>query len=868
MTIIRTPDQRLRVFVSSTLQELAPERAAAQRAIARLHLSPILFELGARPHPPRELYQAYLEQSHVFVGIYWQRYGWIAPGMDVSGLEDEYLLALDKPKLIYVKAPAPERDEGLGGLLGRIKADSGVSYKPFSDASELEQLIENDLALLLTEQFETARLRGETATGAVIRGSDLPARVDHFVGRHWELDHLCELLTERRARLLTLTGPGGVGKSRLGIELASRCRDAFEDGVHFVPLGSITEPDLVAPTILASLNVQGSTSEPLDAVIEHLRNRELLLFLDNFEQVLVAASDVARLVEECERLSTVVTSRAILNIRREHEFAVLPLALPETDTVAPEALTDYEAVRLFVDRARAINHDFRLSHENAAEVAKICRRLDGLPLALELAAARIRLLSPAAMLERLDASLQLLTGGSRDLPERHQTLRAAIDWSFGLLDDDEKKLFTRLGVFRGGCTLEAAEEVCNAARELDLLDLMTSLLEKSLIKHVLHQGEPRFSMLQTVWEYASDLLDRGSEAEQIRAAHAEHYLALIEASYTGLRSSGQIAWMSRLEADDGNLRAALRWCLDHGDTERVAEAGWILWLFWWINAHLAEGRRVMEEAIERDGLSDIGRAKATAVEGVMAFWMGDYTDAIPLLTSAVEMMRDIGFDAGVALCQLPLGFVDSALGDAAAAEARYAESIRLFKEMRDEWGTVLALNAFSWMAIANEVDIGDEVFEEGVERARRLGTELDYGMALRNWGGRRARTGHHAEAKELLGRALEMLWRGYIRGGSSYTIDGLAELAADEGRHVLATRLFAAIDGVRATTGSPIIPMFVPRMTRYLDELRAALGSEAFEREWAFARDLGLDATARAALAWARGEEVDPLFSGELVAPS
>ncbi|MGH2818544.1 MAG: DUF4062 domain-containing protein [Actinomycetota bacterium] len=869
MAIIRTPDQRLRVFVSSTMNELAAERAAARRAIENLRLSPILFELGARPHPPRELYAAYLEQSHIFVAVYWESYGWVGPEMDISGLEDEYDLAERMPKLVYVKRPAPDREKPLTELLQRIKRDARVSYKSFQDPAELQQLIENDLALLLTEHFHGGgrrSLEGDAEAGQPV--SNLPAQTDQFIGREKELQGLLEILREGSERLITLTGPGGIGKTRLATEAAARCAGSFEDGVHLIALGSVTQAEVVIPTIVQTLNVQGSNVEPLVALIEYLRHRNLLLLLDNFEQVVFAGPEIARIVEACARVKLLVTSRAILNLRAEHEFPVPPLTLPVAEVSADDAAR-YEAVRLFVERARAIRPDFELNNANASAITAICRRLDGLPLALELAAARSRVMDPEAMLARLDTSLQLLTRGARDAPERHKTLRAAIDWSFGLLNDDEKALFVRMGVFRGGCTLEGAERVCNAPADLDVLDLMTSLLDKSLIKHEDHGGEPRFTMLRTVWEYADRCLDQSDEAPIVRAAHADFFFALVSAAHGGLRSSGQVEWLARLETDHDNLRAAMRWCLDNGAAEAVADAGWTLWLFWWLDSHLTEGRVLMSETLDHGDLSGPARAKASAVQGFMAFWQSDYAEGVPLLASALEVFRAEEELAGVALCQLPLGFTEAATGAGEAGLARFEESVRYFKETGDEWGVVISMNALCWTSHAAGMQKGDEVFEEALERAEELGTELDIGMALRNLGCHRSEQGRSAEAKELLARALQTLWRGYVRGGTSYTIDGIAEVAATEGAHSVATRLFAATDGVREATQASIIPMYAPRFRRFLEELRRDMGAAAFDSEWARGRELGLEGAAQLGLAWARrgiedvpGDEVAAALRG------
>jgi tetratricopeptide (TPR) repeat protein len=529
------------------------------------------------------------------------------------------------------------------------------------------------------------------------------------------------------------------------------------------------------------------------------------------------------------------------------------LDLPDEKSDEEETAAS-DAVRLFVERAQAINPDFSLDEYNAAAVAEICRRLDGLPLALELAAARTRLLGPEAMLSRIDQSLKLLTGGSRDVPERHQTLRAAIDWSYGLLTGPEKKLFVRMATFRGGCTLEAAEAVCNCQGDLDLIELMTSLLEKSLIKHDDRGGEPRFSMLRIVWEYARELLDASDEADSVKSDHAEFFLALISAAYEGLRSSGQVPWLERLESDHGNLRAALRWCLESDDAEAVAHAGWTIWLFWWLHSYLGEGRQLASDALERGGLSEIGRAKAMAVQGCMAFWQADYAEGVPLLVGALEVFSAEGDMAGVALCQLPLGFAEAAGGSADKAFERYNQSVRFFKEVGDDWGVAIAMNALCWAAVAADLPVTDDVFEEAVARAEKLGTELDLGMALRNLGARRSDQGFTDEARSLLTRSIRTLWRGYPRGGTLYAIDAVGEIAAKEGAADVAARLFAATARVRREAKTSIIPMFAPRYERYLTDLRADMGEEAFDDAWKRGGDLGMDGTVELALAWAEDE--------------
>jgi predicted ATPase len=497
--VIRTPDQRIRVFVSSTLQELAPERAAAREAITRLRLIPVMFETGARPHPPRELYRAYLEQSHIFIGIYWQRYGWVAPDMSISGLEDEFVLSEEKPRLLYMKKPATEREARLQEMLKRIEQEGKASYRYFSTPEELRDLIENDLALLLTERFEAAVAPSthQQAVPARVPGvsqgveappplrssprTNLPVQRSPLIGRQRELQEVTDLLMREDTGLLTLTGPGGTGKSRLGLQVAADLQDRFPDGVYLIPLAPITEPGMVVPAIARVLGLREAAGvSMLEALQSYVRGKRLLLILDNFEQVVTAAPLVADLMQVSRSLKLLVTSRVPLHLLDERQYPVPPLELPDRAQIGDlQKLSQSAAVQLFIQRTLEVKPDFEVTDQNAAAVVEICYRLDGLPLAIELAAARSRILTPQAMLLRLQNRLRLLTGGGRDAPARQQTLRGTIEWSHDLLDTEERELFRRLSVFQGGCTLETIEAVCNVDDDLstasvNILDVVQS----------------------------------------------------------------------------------------------------------------------------------------------------------------------------------------------------------------------------------------------------------------------------------------------------------------------------------------------------------------------------------------------------------
>ncbi|UCD99602.1 MAG: DUF4062 domain-containing protein, partial [Chloroflexota bacterium] len=442
--IIRTPDYRLRVFVSSTLKELAEERQAARQAILKLRLSPVMFEAGARPHPAQDLYKSYLLQSQVFIAIYWQSYGWVGPGMSISGLEDEYNLSAEMPRLIYIKEPAPARQSALSGLLDRIRNDNTSCYTYFTTSEELEELIENDLALMLAEQFEAVQHdRSVPDDSSQFPLTNLPVPRNMLIGRESEMATARSMLLRDDIALVTLIGAGGTGKSRLGIEIGLEMLEQFKDGVYLVSLEPINDPGLVISTIAGTLGIrETSGSRPIAEILkEYLRDKQMLLLLDNFEQVVEVAPRVGELLEACPRLKILVTSRTPLRLRAENELPVPPLKVPSLEDFSNDSsLSQYAAVELFIQRALAIKPDFTITNSNAPAVAEICYRLDGLPLAIELAAARIRLLTPQGILARLENRFELLRGGTRDLPERQRTLRGTIDWSYNLLNDLEKKL--------------------------------------------------------------------------------------------------------------------------------------------------------------------------------------------------------------------------------------------------------------------------------------------------------------------------------------------------------------------------------------------------------------------------------------------
>ena len=478
--MIRTPDQRVRVFVSSTLGELAAEREAASAAIRQLRLTPVLFELGARPYPPRDLYRAYLKQSDIFIGIYAESYGWVGPGMKVSGLEDEYRLSADKPRLVYTKKTS-QREPRLTTLLEAIRAEGVVSYREFKDAGDLGALVADDLAVLLTERFVSPSAAEPAAPPPA---APLPAPRWPLVDRVEELQMVTGLLRQADVGLVTLTGPGGVGKTSLALAAAHAAAGQFADGAAFISLETLTDSALIRDTVARQLRIPISPGQTLDqSLLAFFVPRQMLVLVDNVEQLVAGAPLLEQILARAPGLKVLATSRESLRIRSEKVVAVAPLALPEAGAPDdPGALATVPAVALFVAFARDARPGFELTEANAAAVAEICRRLDGLPLALQLAAARLTVLSPAALLARLERRLPLLTHGPRDLPERQQTLRAAIAWSYDLLGAAEQRMFRQLAVFAGGFTLEAAEALTEGGPDdIDPLEAISSLIGQSLV---------------------------------------------------------------------------------------------------------------------------------------------------------------------------------------------------------------------------------------------------------------------------------------------------------------------------------------------------------------------------------------------------
>ncbi len=715
------------------------------------------------------------------------------------------------------------------------------------------------------------------------RRAGLPDAVGPLIGREIELAAATEALASDEVHLLTLTGTGGSGKTRLALEVAAALRDSFHDGVAFAGLASLNDPALVLQAIAAALGVEEhGGGDLLEAVAAELGDEQVLLVLDNFEHLLPAASIVADLLLQAPLLKVLATSRSALRVRGEREQAVFPLALPDpADDL--DSLTRSPAVSLFVERAREVDPSFGLDVENAAAVAEICRRLDGLPLAIELAAARTKLLSPQALAARLENRMQLLTGGARDLPSRHQTLRGTIDWSYELLEPQAKALLARVAVFVDGFTLEGAERVC-ASEELEansIMDALSALADEHLVRpRDGAEGEPRFDMLETIREYALFRLIERGELDELRRRHAAYCVDLAELAEPELVGRDQAAWARRLDDETGNMRAALAWSLDAEELEPGLRIAGALYRLWSIRGQLHEARRWLDQALR--GEPDVPPtvlARATFAAGYSALGQGDFAEAAKRFERSLEGFRSVDDEAGVALCLVQLGWLLTVRGELEEGAARSEEGLELATRLGKRRTASVALSnlgdaafaAESWTvaserhdeALAVRRELGDArivadsllksgraqalqgdheravaSLEEGLAFARELGDGWTTSVALASLGFVELVAGEVVRADELLGEGLAWSWKRGDKRLAAECLGGRAAVAALRGEHGRAARLWGAAESLRESIGAPAGPVERAVLAQHLPLVQSALDEAAIREAWAQGLDL------------------------------
>ncbi len=688
------------------------------------------------------------------------------------------------------------------------------------------------------------------------RPNNLPAQLTSFVGREADIAEVRRLLAG--TRLLTLTGPGGTGKTRLALQVAHASLDEHPDGTFFVDLSSVADPAVVPAAIAQALAVPESPGRPILASLkDHLRDRDILLVVDNFEQVAAAAPAVEGLLTAAPKLTVLATSRVVLAVRGEQEFAVPPLRPPDPLRLPDlETLRSFDAVRLFTERAMAVSPRFQVTEDNAPAVAEITARLDGLPLAIELAATRTKLLSPQQMLPRLQHRLSILSSGVRTLPERQRTLRGAIGWSFDLLPEPERRLFARMSVFTGGLSLEAVEVVCRPDElGLDALEGVTSLVDQSLVRRAEPNGSPRFLMLETIREFALEQLAASSELEDVSRRHADHYLDLALAAEPHLTAEDQAEWLDRCDHEHPNIRAALRWAIDGGHVDLAQTAAGALWRFWHQRGHLAEGRRWFDEVLAMRGGQGptAARAKALTGAGGIAWWQNDMETVRSCYDEALAIERALGDPGRTADALFNQAMVLGAQGNIEGGAALLDESLELARRAGDESSVARTLIMLVLGdAMADNWDSVVARIEEAVAILRRLGDRLQLAFDLVWLAFAYGRAGRPGDAWSAAVEALGLFHDAANPTGMALAFLDLAFLATWTGRHEDALRLSGAYETLREEAGGGPPAGFGGMLEGDpAAEAAAHLPDETARRALAEGRAM----TLRAAVALATGDE-------------
>jgi predicted ATPase len=791
----------------------------------------------------------------------------------------QYWLAGVAAGLSYSHKPGLAEEQRLAGLIY-----AAVNLKRYAAMFHLPMPTQVEL---LYDEHQTDS-DSPVASKAKKPRHNLPAQPTPFIGRTTQIAALKDLLLRSEARLVTLTGPGGTGKTRLSLQVAEELLDHFPQGVFFVPLADDTDAHQFISRVAQQLEVREGGRPLLENVKDYLRDKRMLLVLDNFEQLISAAPMVADLLAIAPQLKILVSSRIALNLHGEHTFAVPPLELPQTTTdLQAENLVENEAVHLFIGRAYAVQPTFRLTNANAFAIAEICRRLDGLPLALELAAARVKLLPPQAILARLDDRFKLLTGGGRDLPSRHQTLRNTIEWSYSLLNEDEKTLYARLSIFVGGFSIEAAEAVCNAEGRFDILEGLTALVNNSLLRQEeTTEGEPRFGMLETIRAYAFERLAGSGEMSALQEQHARYFGDLIvnQAGFQ-LYFSDALYWLNWLERELDNIRATLTWCMANpGGIELGSAIIWMLMWFWYRRGYLSEGRMWSDRILSIIPGSQISPAHAMTIAscGFLAMWQGEQefaltqlqkslaiaqmyeddqlmpllllgngvvlinmgrdSEAEPSLMEALDLFKQQGMLYFHALATIHLGNVELGLKHAERARALHEEGLAEARALNENWVISFALNNLGEVArTQGQYDLARKYYEECEALLRDTGDKGDVARFVHTLGYIAQHEGDYARAESQFRKSLRMFRRLGNRRGIAECLAGLAGLKARQGEVKWGATLLSAGESLLQSTGGAWWPADRVEVEQNRELIKTALTEEEFGTAWKAGATMTID---------------------------
>ncbi len=783
-----------------------------------------------------------------------------------------------------------ERSESFGERLRRHREAAGLSQEELAEKAQLSakaigalergerrrpypatlrqlaaalDLEDADRAALTAAARQSLEPTTVSVDAVVSPHFELPRYLTSLVGREREVEVVLQLLRRPDIRLLTLTGPGGIGKTRLAVEVAVESEDDFPDGIFFVDLAPLSDARQVPVAIAQVVGARESSGhDAIQNAAVALRDRRALLLLDNCEHVLDAAPNIVALLSACPRLTLLATSRARLRVRGEQEYRVPPLELPRTIGTDSAEFVESASVALFVERARSVQPGFELNPEFVEAIIRICERLDGLPLAIELAAARVSLLSPPALLSRLESGLQLLTSGARDLPARQRTMRDAVAWSYDLLTDAEQLVFQRLAVFVDGCTLDAAEVVCSSGQDGEdtVLEYLTALLDSSLIYRQAGGEDPRIVMLGTIRAFAAEQLTASGQQEEAARRHADFYFTFALTAGPHLMTSEQVVWLHRLRRDSYNLRAAIRFLLQRGDIERVVAMCWALWRFWWLAGFQREARQWMHAVLSIDqargmALSPQQRGQALLVVGSMAWSEGDGPAAVGALTDAIESCRESGDTVEQAIAAMMLGLalliVDA--GDLDEPLARFDESLQLFRNAGARWGESFAVGYLGLIPLLRgELNRAGQYFEESLRIAQEASHDrVPLHQALYSLGLVAQQRGDYESAEIYFTDGLRLAHELGDLVNAGYFIKGLGQSAGMLGRSEHAACLLGAASAALEATGSPPYRYLWNRTLddQVIGAARMKLGEDRFSLAWSRGQSIGLDRAIAEAIA-------------------